>query len=124
VLLSGCGGEEPHLSRTDAAPLIALARRMPGEAACAQARDIRSLQRRAVALVNARRVPLRLQDPLMSGVNALAELAPVCLDPVQAAAPSPAPRGRAPQRGSHDGGPQHDDKGHSHANRHGHGKRS
>ena len=109
--LAGCGDGGPRLSRVDAGPLIALAHRIPGEAACAQARDIRSLQRRAVALVNARRVPPRLQDSLMSGVNALAELAPVCIAPVQAAAPSPVPHRGAPRHGAHKSHPKHHDHG-------------
>jgi hypothetical protein len=112
LLLSGCGDEGPHMSRLDATSLITVVRRIPGEAACAQTRDIRLLQRRAVALVNARRVPPRLQESLMSGVNALTEVAPVCIAPVQAAAPSPAPRRSAPRRGA----PK------THAKHHGHGK--
>ena len=90
-LLAGCGGRTPRLERSDAAPLVALAHRVPGEAACAQARDIRTLRRRAIALVNAGRVPAELQEPLMSGVAALAEQTPVCLPKVPASSPSPQP---------------------------------
>ena len=51
VLLAGCGGAGGrHLARGDAVPLIALADRIPGESAYAQARDIRALEARAVAL--------------------------------------------------------------------------
>jgi len=77
VLLAGCGGGGPHLARRDVAPLIALADRIPLETPCAQARDIRALRARSVALVNAGRVPAALQEPLISGVNALVE--PLCL---------------------------------------------
>lgn len=90
---AGCGGGRgtPRLERSDAAPLIALAHRIPHEGACAQARDIALLRRRAIALVNARRVPAELQEPMMSGVTALGADAPVCLAKVSPAAPSPPP---------------------------------
>ena len=58
LALAGCGGgDRPHLARADAAPLIALSKRIASEGRCAQARDIRALRQRTVALVNARRVP-------------------------------------------------------------------
>jgi hypothetical protein len=95
LLLAGCGGSGPHLARSDAAPLIALAQRIPSEQPCAQARDIRALQAKTIVLVNAHRVPARLQETLMSGVTALRTQMPVCLPPVvtttPAAAPPPAP---------------------------------
>jgi hypothetical protein len=58
--------------------LIALTDRIVHEGACAQARDIAALRARAIALVNARRVPDALQEPLMSGVSALAAEEPAC----------------------------------------------
>lgn len=98
----------PSMARADAAPLAALARRIAGEGACGQARDIPVLQRRAVAVVNGGRVPARLQETLLSGVNALAVDTPPCVPPVTPAptAPSPPP-------------PKH---GHDHGHGHGPGK--
>jgi hypothetical protein len=113
ALLAGCGGGGPKLDRADAASLIALAHRVPEEGACAQARDIKALRRRAIALVNARRVPAALQEPLLSGVAALAEQTPVCLPKVPASsqAPPPAP---APSPGKARGKEQHRGHGHGH----------
>jgi hypothetical protein len=113
VLLAGCGGGGgSHLARRDAAPLIALANRIPGESPCAQARDIARLRERATALVNARRVPQALQDPLSSGVNALVELKPPCLPSVPAATVSPQAQTVVPAHG----------KKHGHGHGQGHGK--
>jgi hypothetical protein len=86
----GCGGHRasvPNLARADATPLAALAGRIAFEGSCAQARDIRTLHRRAIALVNAKRVPAALQEPFLSGFAALADEAPKC-----GAAAHPAPR--------------------------------
>lgn len=113
---AGCGGSKaPQLAHSDAAPLIALTHRISAEGACAQAHDIPKLQARAAALVNAHRVPAALQDSMMSGVNALGELAPVCLPTVTqqptttvSFPPPPAP---------------HKPHGHGHAHGHGHGKK-
>lgn len=113
VLLAGCGGGGPALDRRDAASLIALAHRVPGEGACAQSRDIRVLRQRAIALVNAGRVPAELQEPLMSGVSALAEQMPICLPTVPASTPSP-PSSPSP----HARGKGQEKHGHGH----GHGK--
>jgi hypothetical protein len=131
VLLAGCGGSRPRLERPDAASLIALAHRIPGENACAQARDIRALHRRAIDLVNAGRIPSELQEPLLSGAAALAEQTPVCLAAVPASAPpAPAPSPtrptsrRHPQRGKeHPKPPRGHGGGHGHDDRHGKGKR-
>lgn len=84
LALAGCGGgpHVPLLAHDDAATLISLAHKIAAEGACAQAHDIPRLRSRAVALVNAHRVPPELQDTLISGVNALGELAPVCLPTV------------------------------------------
>jgi hypothetical protein len=100
LALVGCGGRaEPRLDRADAARLIALAHRIAGEGACAQAHDIPRLQARATALVNAHRVPASLQEPLMSGVGALGEQTPMCLPAVTTQtttpkAPPPKPHGK------------------------------
>jgi hypothetical protein len=81
VLLAGCGGSAaPHIARQDAAPLITLADKISREAPCAQARDIRALRARTIALVNAHSIPAALQESLTSGVNAL--VAPPCLPAV------------------------------------------
>jgi hypothetical protein len=87
------------MARRDAAPLIELAGKISREAPCAQARDIRSLGKRMIALVNARRVPPALQEPLSSGVNALVAQTPPCLPAVPAAAVAPAPSTVVPERG-------------------------
>jgi hypothetical protein len=69
--------------------------------------------------VNARRVPARLAESLLSGVNALSEQTPVCLPsiPAQVATTTPAavPVPVAPP--SHHGKPPHHEK-----HQHGHGK--
>jgi hypothetical protein len=109
VLRAGCGGGGPHLARDDAAPLIRLADRISRETPCAQARDIRALDARRTALVNAHRVPAALQESLSSGVNALVALTPSCLRSVPAATvtPSIAPVGPKPKPK-----PKHDHHGH------------
>jgi len=77
---TGCGGSKaPTLAHSDASPLIALAKQIAGESACAQSRDIPKLQHQAIALVDARRVPAALQETMLSGVQALAAEVPVCL---------------------------------------------
>ena len=92
ALAVACGaGGGPKLQQTDAAQLVSLAHRIANEGACAQARDIPRLHTRAIALVNAKRVPDELQEPLMSAVNALAAQAPLCLPTVPASSPSPPP---------------------------------
>ena len=82
--------------------MIALADRISRETACAQARDIRALTALRTKLVNERKVPSALQDPLSSGVNALAALTPPCVPAVPAALPSP------PTTPEHGKGPKHD----------------
>ncbi|MGN6797543.1 MAG: hypothetical protein ACTHKS_05290 [Gaiellaceae bacterium] len=73
ALVAGCGsGSGPKLEHADGAALAALAHRIAGEPRSARARDIARLQARAIALVNARRVPPDLQEPFLSAVNALA----------------------------------------------------
>jgi hypothetical protein len=117
--LAGCGGgDAPTLARSDAAPLIALSKRIPGEDRCAQARDIRALHTRAVALVNARRVPAKLQETLISGVNQLAAQAPVCVPHVspvaiEPTAPTVTVPDPVPRRGhGHGHKPKHHGKSH------------
>jgi hypothetical protein len=102
VLLAGCGGgsgSPPQLARGDATPLITLADRISREAPCAQARDIRALSRRMIALVNAHHVPPALQEPLSSGVNALVAQTPPCLPPVPAATVIPPTTTIVPEHG-------------------------
>ncbi|HEV2591837.1 MAG TPA: hypothetical protein VGU02_08080 [Gaiellaceae bacterium] len=107
------------MARADAKPLAALATRISHEGACAQRRDITLLQQRTVRLVNARQVPPAIQDPLMSGVNALAADSPPCIPAVpvttvvSTTTPPPAPR-----PSHHPKPPRH---GHEH-DHHGHGK--
>ena len=107
--LAGCGGDgRPYLPRTDAAPLIALSKRIAHEGRCAQARDIRILQTRTIALVNAHRIPAALQESLLSGVNQLAAQTPVCVPRVTPvtttpAAPSPHTHGKGKHRGHGEG---------------------
>jgi hypothetical protein len=103
VVLAGCGGGGgPHLARQDAAPLIRLADRIAHETPCAQARDIQALSKLRTTLINARKVPSELQDPLSSGVNALDALTPLCLPPVPAAT-TPAPKHGKPGKHDHRG---------------------
>jgi hypothetical protein len=111
--LTGCSSKPspgPALARADARPLAALATRIAHEGACAQRRDIRLLQQRTVRLVNTSRVPTELQDPLMSGVNALAEDMPPCVPAVPAQNTNPPPP--PPPKHGH---------GHDHEHGHGHG---
>ena len=125
LLLAGCGGSgTPKLDRSDAAGLIALAHRVASEDACGQARDIPLLRRRAIALVNAGRVPDELQEPLMSGVAALAEQTPVCLPKVTASSPAPPPPTSpappsAPNRKGHErpAPRRHHEHGHDHGHK-------
>jgi hypothetical protein len=95
----------------DARPLVALANQISNESACAQRRDIGLLQQRAAELVNARRVPSDLQEPLMSGVNALAADTPPCV-PVVPVQPAPPPAPAPPAHGH----------GHPKPEKHGHDK--
>jgi hypothetical protein len=91
----------PLLARADAAPLAQLAGRVAIERPCAQARDVRALHRRAIALVNAGRVPAALAEPFLSGFAALAAEAPACdpaapAHPVVEEPPAPAPKSVVP----------------------------
>ena len=101
AFLAGCGGGAggPRLAHSDAAPLISLSHRIGHEGACAQARDIPQLRSKAVALVQTGRVPADLQEPLMSGVNAL--VVPVCLPRVSVTATTPAVVPAAPRPKPH-----------------------
>lgn len=107
--LTACNSsaKPPALARADAAPLVALANSISREDACAQRRDIQTLQRHAVALVNTGRVPEELQEPLLSGIGSLTAAAPPCVPavPVQPTPPQPTP----------------EDHGHGHGHGHGNG---
>jgi hypothetical protein len=72
ALLAGCGSSGgPKLAHADGASLIALVHRIADEGADGRARDIPMLSERAIGLVNARKVPAKLQEPLLSMVNAV-----------------------------------------------------
>jgi hypothetical protein len=122
--LTACSGSsrQPTIARADAGPLAALATRIAGEGACAQRRDIATLQQRAVKLVNARRVPEQLQEQLLGGVNALAADAPPCI-PAVPVATTPAPTAAPPKPGQkpHGHGPPPPHHGHDHHHGPGHG---
>jgi hypothetical protein len=130
LVAAGCGSgaSRPRLDHADAAALIALSGRIAGEGACAQARDIPKLKTRAFALVNARRVPAELQEPLISGVNALVAEQPVCLPSVPASATTPAvtapaPPAAKPKPHGHPPHPHHEPHDHDHGpHGHGHGR--
>ncbi|HWJ30926.1 MAG TPA: hypothetical protein VNR59_01185 [Gaiellaceae bacterium] len=101
AVVAGCGtSATPALERADGAALIALAHRIAGEGACAQARDIPRLRTQAIALVNAGKVPSELQEPLMSAVAALAAQQPLCLPTVRTTK-SPPPATKAKRHGEH-----------------------
>jgi hypothetical protein len=104
VFLVGCGGSEPRLARTDAQPLVALTTRIAHEGACAQARDIAAVRARALRLVNEGRVPAKLQEPFLSGVNALGEQAPACVPKVT---PAPPEHGKGHGKGKGKGHDKH-----------------
>ena len=73
ALVAACGSSSGHkLEHADGAALITLVRRIAAEPMSARADDVGRLQARAIALVNARRVPADLQEPLLSAVNAVA----------------------------------------------------
>lgn len=114
---AGCGSGTPHLSRTDAAPLIALADRIAREGACGQKRDLAAVRAKAIALVNRGAVPSGLEEPLLAGVNDLASRAPACTTPRPAPAPPPPPVSAGQGHSK-----KHHGHGHDHGHGHGHGK--
>ena len=72
ALLAGCGADHgPKLQHGDGAALRSLAHRISGEGAAGRAQDIPKLRRRAIGLINAKRIPADLQEPLLSKVNAV-----------------------------------------------------
>ncbi|HEY1513857.1 MAG TPA: hypothetical protein VGF66_08885 [Gaiellaceae bacterium] len=72
MLAGGCGsGGGPKLEHADGVALMSLTHRIAGERGSGRAHDVSRLEARAIALVNARRVPKELQEPLLSAVNAL-----------------------------------------------------
>jgi len=89
LVLAACGGSQPRLARADASPLIALTNRIAHEGACAQARDIAALRTQSLRLTNQRRIPAELQEPFLSGVNALGDRTPACVPTVTPAPTSP-----------------------------------
>jgi hypothetical protein len=122
LVAAGCGSgaSQPRLEHADAAALIDLTGRIAGEGACAQARDIPKLKSRAIALVNDRRVPDELQEPLISGVNALVAEQPVCLPSVPASSTTPAVTAPVPPAAKPKPKRPHG-HGHPHPKHHGHG---
>jgi hypothetical protein len=120
-LVAGCGGASaPHLTRTDAQPLIDLSTRIAREGACAQQRDIARLSARARRLVNAHRVPASLEERLMSGVNALVADAPTCVHAPAPVTPTVVPAAKpTPHPGPHPH--RHPPHPHGHGHGHGHG---
>ena len=72
ALVAGCGsGGGPKLEHVDGVALISLAHRIAGDDAAGRARDVPRLRDRAIALINAKKVPADLQEPLLSMVNAV-----------------------------------------------------
>jgi len=72
ALVAGCGSSAgPNLEHADGASLIVLAHRIATEGAPGQAQDIPRLRDRTIALINAGKVPAKLQEPLLSQVNAI-----------------------------------------------------
>jgi hypothetical protein len=105
ALVTGCGANSgPKLQHVDGTALISLAHRIASEGACAQARDIPRLRSRAIAFVNAGKVPAELQEPLMSALGALGAQQPLCLPAVTTAPVTPP---TPPRRGKRDHGHDH-----------------
>jgi len=105
ALVTGCGSSAvPKLEHADGAALISLAHRIATESGCAQARDIPRLRTQAIALVNARKVPAELQEPLMSAVGALGAEQPLCLPAVATQPPPPARGDNGDHEHGHHGG--------------------
>jgi hypothetical protein len=71
TLVAGCANDGPKLGHEDGASLIVLVHHIANEDAHGQAQDIPRLRERTIALINARKVPAKLQEPLLSLVNAL-----------------------------------------------------
>ena len=95
-LLAACGGQahqsRPHLAKSAAAQLIALAQTVARDArtdGCTARSEIDALNAKARELVANGSVPLRLRAPLLAGVNALTAEAPACTPP-----PKPTPPGK------------------------------
>jgi hypothetical protein len=86
---------------------VTIARRIAGEGACAQRRDIGLLRRQTMVLVSSHRVPPALAGRLMRGVNSLVADTPLCVTAVPAPKPKPPPPPK-----------KHD---HGHEQHHGHG---
>jgi hypothetical protein len=114
-LLAACGGNAkpqsaPHLPKSSAAQLIALAQTVARDArgdGCTARSEIDALSAKAHELVANGSVPLRLRAPLLNGVTALAAEAPACTPPAPTPTPAPA---KAPKHGKPD--KAHHDHGH------------
>ena len=83
---------------------------------CAKQHAIAQVQAEATQLVNARRVPARLQETLLSGVNALVDDQPTCLPDVPVSTTTPTPPPAPPKQTPHHG----HEKEHHHGHGHGH----
>ena len=115
VAAAGCGGHDPRLARPDVAPLIVLSHRIAQEGPCAQKRDLAAVRARTIALVNRDAIPSDLQEPLVAGVNDLANRTPKCVPPPPV---TPPPEQPAPTQ-ANDKHPKH---GHGKDHGHGHGE--
>ena len=71
ALVAGCGSSSPKLEHADGVALISLVHRIVAESAAERARDVPKLRERTIALINARKVPAKLQEQLLSMVNAI-----------------------------------------------------
>ena len=72
ALVAGCGSSAgPKLDHANGASLISLVHRIANEGADGRARDIPLLRDRTIGLINARKVPAKLQEPLLGMVNAV-----------------------------------------------------
>jgi hypothetical protein len=112
-VLAACGGHPqqsaPHLPKSTAAQLIALAQTVARDArsdGCTARSEIDALSTKAHELIANGSVPLRLRAPLLNGVTALAAEAPACTPPAPAPAPTPSPPGKhdKPAKQHHDHG--------------------
>ena len=83
LLVAGCGGEEPGLSRDLAERLAVRSESVASEVdagnPCEARADAEQLQTETIAAVNAGGVPGELQEELLGSVNAL--LAAIACDP-------------------------------------------
>jgi hypothetical protein len=109
-LLAACGGHAqqsaPHLPKSSAAQLIALAQTVARDArsdGCTARSEIDALSAKAHELVANGSVPLRLRAPLLNGVTTLAAEAPACTPPTPAPTQQPGKQDK-PAKQHHDHG--------------------